>query len=133
MTPEPMAPLLERPARIGDIISWNMGIAAVILALTVCPLGPGFLARFQRMFDALGGKLPALTVLYLTFPRLIFYGAAVAVICAVYYALVMQEHQGRKVMICFGACTTVCGVILLGVAATFYPILELQSAIRGGG
>ena len=125
--------ILDKTATIGDLLVWNIGLAGFLLNISVCPIMPSIVGRFDKMFMALGGKLPFVTELMIAHCGKIYAITTIVVTAMIYLGIFVAKKNEYRIILVVGANWILGTAIGLGILGIFYPILELQSAVRGGG
>ena len=124
--------VLDKPATVGDILAWNMAIPAVITAWAPLYVATAIVPKFKTMFASFGGILPFVTVFVIDYGGIFTLVVTAISLALVFIGLFKIADHGIRI-----ACLVLANFLLfssLGVCvyAIYYPILELQSAVRGG-
>ena len=105
---------------------------ALALLLIDLYLLVGIVPKFKTMFDALGGELPYLTVLVLGLSNFIVRWILPLMVLLTVGWWLMYRHAARIPLIIHIPVLAFLAVTLLSIVpAIQYPILQLQSAVRG--
>lgn len=122
--------LFDRPATLGDVIGWILLFQLATLTLIATRI-PSTIDKFRMMFTQLGGELPGVTQMILGMPSFVWLVVPLALTGIATWILVKSQNGLLKVA--FPACAYVVEVTMVGLAVLgiFYPILQLQSAVRG--
>ena len=123
--------VFDKNATVGDVIGWVVTLPMLLSSFMIGPGIPKIVGNFNGMFTALGGELPLITRFILAIPNLLL--PVPLMILAVVSVLIMlkSEDNSKKAIIpvlCLWLWSAYIGMIILGI---FYPILQLQSAVRG--
>ncbi len=120
----------DRPATLGDVLGWILVFQLATLTFIASRI-PSAIEKFKPMFDSLRGELPSVTKWVLGTPGFIWLLVPLALTATAMWLLVKSRNGTVKVV--FPACAyfvalAMIGLVILGI---FYPILQLQSAVRG--
>ena len=112
-----------------SILNWISALSALVSMLYVNVF---YIPNFVPMFNALGGKLPLITVIGLTISAFIATNAFI--LLAALIALAALAHfrlsEDRKKYIAPVLTILSCGLICVALAAIINPIIALQKALR---
>jgi len=120
----------DRPATLGDVVGWILAFQLVTLTIIASRI-PSMVEKFKPMFEALRGELPSVTKLVLGTPGFVWLVIPLTLTATAMWLLVKSRNGTVKVV--FPLCAYFVEVTMIGLVVTgiVYPILQLQSALRG--
>jgi len=123
--------LFDKSATVGDVIGWVVTLPMLLSSFIIGPGIPKIVGNFNGMFTPIGGELALITRFMLAIPNLLLPIPLMILAIASAWIMLKSEDNSKKALIpvlCLWLWSSYIGMVVLGI---FYPILQLQSAVRG--
>jgi len=124
--------IFNKQATVGDVIGWIVTIPMILTTITIGPMTPRIIGNFHLMFDALHGQLPTVTKLVLGIPNWFLPIPLMALAIGSTWIMFKTKDNIIKALIPVLFLWLWASYIGMLFYAIYYPILELQSAVKGG-
>lgn len=120
----------DRPATLGDVVGWILAFQLVVFTFIMLRV-PSAIEKFKPMFEALRGEMTSVSEALLKTPAFVWLVIPLALTGSVIWILVKSRNGMTKVVV--SACAYFIELMMVGwvLVGIFYPILQLQSAVRG--
>jgi type II secretory pathway component PulF len=123
--------MFEKSATIGDVIGWIATLPMLLLSIVFGLVLPRAVRSYQVMFDSMGSELPSITVFLVSIPKLIIPIPIFVLALISTWVMIKSVSDLNKCIIpilCACLWSMYIGFIFIAI---YYPLLQLQSAVRG--
>ena len=116
--------------KMSDVIAWTMAAPAIVIGLVFCPYLIYTYPKFEKMFTALGAKLPDITVFMISNNH--WFLSVVPNSISILLIFLLAKHVNQPICILWSFIAIVLNWFIWGLVLSglFLPILELQKQLN---